>query len=392
MFQFTDLLHANLLFYPSSEFSFFTLEFPFNIICRLPFSGEIILSFISFYVWTYVSNNLQYLDLLSVRFYCCLFWWFFIVWPSFPALLVIFHWLLDIVYEKWGWRVGIWMTFAFPREDVGFFGRLQTTDGSACFCQVWRWFESRLQDLGSPGLFLTCSFRVLHLKLVDSPGPPPPCWILTSKSCFPSIERLPKSIEQNVELIFLWFLSLWDLSPWVLPALAVLQALPTPRFFCCFSAASIVVLNRKSTLHSRYSVAAGSRASVMGLTSCLLQARACLGGVDTGHGCESWNFRPTAEGRLALGISGRGGSLPLLLLTAWPWVSHRNCQGLRVHPLQSGSNTWAVYYIDLVWGEPLGHSHRYSENRELSAFLSNIDDAMGPKYRDGIRTRAFCYV
>lgn len=124
---------------------------------------------------------------------------------------------------------------------------------------------------------LKCSFWVLNLKLVDLPGPPPPCWILNSNSCFPSIKRQPKSTEQNAEFIFLWFLSLWDLSPRVLSALAVLRALPTPRFFCCFYAASLV-LNRKSTLHSRYSVAAGSRAPSMGPTSCLLQARSCLGG------------------------------------------------------------------------------------------------------------------
>lgn len=282
------------------------------------------------------------------------------------------------------------MTFAFPREDFGFFGR-QTTDGSACFSQVWRWFESRLQDLRDPGLFLKCSFWVLNLKLVDLPGPPPPCWILNSKSCFPSIKRQPKSTEQNVEFIFLWFLSLWDLCPWVLSALAVLRALPSSRFFCCFYAASLV-LNRKSTSHSRCSVAAGSRAPSMGPTSCLLQARSCLGGVDTEYGCESWNFRPTAEGRLVLGVSCRAGSLPLLLPTAWPWVSHRNCQGLRVHALQSGSNTCAVYFIGLVWGEPLGHGHSYSENREVRDFLSNTDDAVGPTYRDGVGSRAFCYV
>lgn len=109
--------------------------------------------------------------------------------------------------EKWGWRVGFWVTFAFPREDFGFFGR-QTTDGSACFHQVWRWFESRLQDLGNTGLFLKCSFWALNLKLVDLPGPPPPCWTLHSNSCFPGIKRQPKSTEQNVGLIFLWFLSL----------------------------------------------------------------------------------------------------------------------------------------------------------------------------------------
>lgn len=48
MFQFMDLLHTNLLFYPSFEFSFFNLGFPFNIIYRLQFSGEILYLFIYF--------------------------------------------------------------------------------------------------------------------------------------------------------------------------------------------------------------------------------------------------------------------------------------------------------------------------------------------------------